>query len=477
MNTEKKTVWRKKAILIYIGLLIYTVIFFAVAGEDVNYKTRAQSAPEAVDNIGEITEKTEIVQEFESEDYKITGLVINTSNYGHEELDGELHIGLYDSKGNRLEEAVKKVSELVNGENTLYFAKGIRNEGKNRYELRISGEGVKKDHSVTLQYGVKTEEESRLYINGEEKENAQLSISMIGKTADAFGPVFRWSVIALCAGIGMYLAYMMQAEKKGKMTFGMHLLNIFHEYRFLLEQLVMRDFKKRYKRSALGIMWSFINPLLVMLVQYFVFSFIFRSNTENYIVYLLSGITFFNYYSECTNNGLLSVTSNAPLITKVYVPKYIYPISTVLTMSINFVISLILLALVCMMTGVMPTRYLLMFPYAVMCIIILNVGATLILASGMVFFRDVQFIYSVFMTLLSYATPLFWNLNMMPEWVRKILMINPLCAIVTFARSCLLSPGYPGSMVALLCLVIPAVILILGGYVFRKTQDSFVLYI
>ena len=477
MKEERKTVWRKKAILGYILLLVYGVIFFLVAGEDIDYKTRANTAPEAVDNIGEIVNNTDVVQVFESEDYKITGLVISTSNYGHEEVKGDLHIGLYDSKGNKLQEIVKKSSELVNGENTVYFPEGVRNEGKNEYEIRISAEGTAKDHSVTVQYGVKTEEETKLYINGEEKKNAQLTVSVIGKTKDVFGPVFRWIVIAVTAGLGIYLVYMMNAEKKGKMTFGMHMLNIFHEYNFLLEQLVMRDFKKRYKRSALGIMWSFINPLLVMLVQYFVFSFIFRSNTENYIVYLLTGIAFFNYYSECTNNGLLSITSNASLITKVYVPKYIYPISTVLTMTINFGISLILLALVALMTGVMPTVYLLMFPYAILCIAILNVGATLILAAGMVFFRDVQFIYSVFMTLLSYATPLFWNLTMMPEWVRKILMINPLCAIITFARSCLLNPGYPGSMVTLLCLVVPTLILILGGYVFKKTQDSFVLYI
>ena len=119
----------------------------------------------------------------------------------------------------------------------------------------------------------------------------------------------------------------------------MKLIHAFSRYRFLIQQLVSRDFKTKYKRSVLGIVWSFLNPLLTMLVQYVVFSTLFKSSIPHYPAYLLSGIVLFNFFSETTTVGMTSITANAPLITKVYVPKYIYPLTRMLSSTINVALS------------------------------------------------------------------------------------------------------------------------------------------
>ena len=155
------------------------------------------------------------------------------------------------------------------------------------------------------------------------------------------------------------------------------------------------------------------------------------------IVYLIIGITFFNFYSEATNGGSLSIITNASLIKKVYVPKYIYPLSQVFSASINFGISLILMFGVALVNGLMPNIYFLLIPFAMLSIFILNTGVALLLATGMTFFRDVQFIYNVFMTALTYATPMFWDMSMIPDKYNWIFKINPLAVkIITRLQQC-----------------------------------------
>lgn len=233
----------------------------------------------------------------------------------------------------------------------------------------------------------------------------------------------------------------------------------------------------RYKRSALGILWSFVNPLLTMIVQFFVFTLVFKSAIPNYIVYLIIGITFFNFYSEATNGGSLSIITNASLIKKVYVPKYIYPLSQVFSASINFGISLILMFGVALVNGLTPNIYFLLIPFAMLSIFILNTGVALLLATGMTFFRDVQFIYNVFMTALTYATPMFWDMSMIPDKYNWIFKINPLADIIIFVRNIVLNNMYPGTDLVVLMIVFPVFFLMIGIHVFRKNQDKFILYI
>ena len=164
-------------------------------------------------------------------------------------------------------------------------------------------------------------------------------------------------------------------------------------------------------------------------------------------------------------------------IKKVYVPKYIYPISQVLSAAINFGISLILMFSISFITGIRPNMYMLLIPYAIICVFMLNIGVSLLLCTGMTFFNDVQFIYSVLLTALNYATPMFWDISMIPSKYLWIFKLNPMADIIIFVREVMMNNRYPGSDVAILMFIIPLFFLVVGVHVFRKNQDKFILYI
>ncbi|MBR4768900.1 MAG: ABC transporter permease, partial [Lachnospiraceae bacterium] len=172
-----------------------------------------------------------------------------------------------------------------------------------------------------------------------------------------FYAVYGIVVLLIAGAVLIWFVRMRRCERAGKMTLGLKIFHTIHKYRFLLEQLVTRDFKIKYKRSVLGVFWSFLNPLLMMVVQYVVFSHLLniRGDIEHYAIYLLSGIVIWNGFNDCANQSMRSITGNAHLITKVYVPKYIYPISKVLSATINVVLSMVPLLLVTLIYGLFAT--------------------------------------------------------------------------------------------------------------------------
>lgn len=369
------------------------------------------------------------------------------------------------------------LKEAINGENTITFDEPVSvNEGE-EYTITITSNGCDTGNAVTVYYGISEEECTSLNAKDVDLKERQLLCVVNGKVQEPLGWVLTVVVVAFLVGLGIYIIHVLKSAKKGKMTIGMAIMDAYHQYSFLLQQLVSREFKVRYKRSVLGIMWSFVNPLLTMLVQFVVFTLVFKSAIPHYIVYLLIGITFFNFYSEATMGGLVSIITNASLIKKVYVPKYIYPLSQILSSCINFGISLLLMFSVALLNGLYPNVYMLLIPFAIVSIFTLNVGVALLLATGMTFFRDVQFIYNVFMTALTYATPMFWDMSMIPDKYNWFFKINPLADIIIFVRSIILDNIYPGTDLVLLMIMIPLIFLLIGINVFRKNQDKFILYI
>ena len=180
--------------------------------------------------------------------------------------------------------------------------------------------------------------------------------------------------------------------------------------------------------------WSFLNPLLTMCVQYFVFSTLFKSDIPNYAVYLLIGIVTFNFFSEACGMALGSIVGNAPLITKVYMPKYIYPMSSV----VNLGISLIPLFLVSTLTGVPFNKSVFLSLYFLCCVIIFSLGLGLLLSTSMVIFRDTQFLWGVLSMIWMYATPIFYPESILPEEFRFMLNINPIYHFLRNTRICIL---------------------------------------
>lgn len=292
--------------------------------------------------------------------------------------------------------------------------------------------------------------------------------------ADAV-PVILFTVLLLTAfSYGIYVFLM---ERQGKGTLAGNAVRGLVRYEFLLRQLVARDFKTKYKRSVLGMLWSLLNPLLTMTVQYIVFSRLFRFEIRNYPVYLLSGIVFFNYMSDATSQGLMSIVSNASLINKVYVPKYIYPFSRVLSCGVNFLLSLVALYIMIIYTGMRITVNHIFVIYGVACTFIFTLGATFFLSALMVFFRDVQFLYGVFLQMWIYLTPLFYPESILPEWVMRIVEFNPMYHFIRFVRIIILNGTLPEFKAWVFCAVFAVLPFIAGYWVFRKLQGRFILYI
>ena len=265
--------------------------------------------------------------------------------------------------------------------------------------------------------------------------------------------------------------------QKGKRSYVVNVVIAVQKYGFLIRQLVSRDFKTKYKRSILGVFWSFLNPLLMMSVQYFIFSNIFKSDIPDFAAYLLIGTVMFNFFTESCGMALTSILGNASLITKVYMPKYIYPLTRVLSSLINLAISLIPLVIVCLATGIHFRKSAVLALFFLACLVTFCLGFGLLLSTSMVFFRDTQFLWGVLSMMWMYATPIFYPESILPEEFRFILQINPLYHFMQNTRMCVLDGLSPEPAIYVQCFLIALVALLIGALVFHKNQDKFVLYL
>ena len=249
------------------------------------------------------------------------------------------------------------------------------------------------------------------------------------------------------------------------------------KYRFLLGQLVARDFKTKYKRSVLGVLWSMLNPLLTMAVQYIIFVNLFRWEIDNYAVYLLIGTVAFNFFSEATQSALTSVTGSASLITKVYIPTYVFPLSKVLSSCINLMFSTLALYVIVFIQGVPLNFYHLLIPLLYVFLVAFSMGIGMILASLMVYFRDIQFLYGVIITLWMYLTPLFYPVSIIPDNLFGIYRLNPMYQYVTFFRTLVLDASLPALEQWLFCFGYAVLFLVIGSLIFKKMKKNFILYV
>ena len=353
--------------------------------------------------------------------------------------------------------------------------------------LQVSSPDAQPGNAITLYYcnsvdlarGViplQLEENQKVRVNGQAYDGI-LCYGLSGWSQSQLGSVLRIVIMVALLLCGVYLVYNIYMYKQGKTTFALRALHFIQKNLFLLQQLVTRDFNAKYKRSALGVIWSFFNPLLTMLVQYVVFSTLFSSGVDNYVVFLFSGIVVYSFFSEATTFILTSIVDNTALISKVHTHKLIFPISRVLSAGINFGISFSLLLLITLISGTPIQASIFFVPYAIVCLMLFALGLGLILASVMVFFRDIQFIYGVLITILMYLTPIFYPASALPNAVQLLFKFNPIYHILTFVRSCLIDGNYPGIDCTLSCFLSAVFFLLVGSYVFRKTQNNFTFYL
>ena len=267
-------------------------------------------------------------------------------------------------------------------------------------------------------------------------------------------------------------------------------VKVLGRYRFFLVDLVGRDIKTKYRRSTLGVLWSVLNPLLMMCVLTAVFSKVLRVGVDDlgyiggYPLFYLTGYVMFNFISESTNFSLVSILNNAGLIKKVYMPKYVFPLEkccyAFINMCLSFVAFIIVFlfflikgditvstSMLTMLLAIVPMIYIFFFAF----------GLSLFVSATAVFFRDVLHLWSVFLSLWMYASPIIYPLETLPEWLRSILRINPLTHYIDYFRAVLIQGRIPGLEENLICILFSLAALGLGIVTFRKRQDKFILYI
>lgn len=251
----------------------------------------------------------------------------------------------------------------------------------------------------------------------------------------------------------------------------------FLKFRPLLNELVSRDIKIKYRRSVLGVLWTLLNPLLMMIVLSVVFSNLFKFDVENFPLYLLSGQIVFNFYSESTSSAMSSITGNAALIKKVYVPKYLFVFSRIFSSFINLMASYTALILVMIATRSELHWTVILSIVPLLLLVMFSLGVGMILSAITVKFRDIMHLYSVFLTALTYLTPVIYPMSILPGWLYKIVMLNPLTNILMMFRDVMLNNRIFSISQLFVGVVETAIVIVLGFYVFYKNQDQFILNI
>ena len=265
-----------------------------------------------------------------------------------------------------------------------------------------------------------------------------------------------------------------------------------YKYRFLMQEIVRKNVKLQYRNSFLGIFWTFLQPLLTMIVLVFIFGTIFGKSNDGvvcYPVFLLTGRLIYEFFTQSTKRAMRSIRGSASVIQKVYVPKYIYPLSNVLSTFVTFLISLLVLVVVMgffLIKGnypdlhLSPYIFLSIVPILILCVLCLGVG--LILSVLNVFFKDIEYIYDVVCMMLFYVTPVMYKLETlhrsgMNDIVMRILMLNPLYSIIEMFRSCVLYCEMWNWNHFIYAIASSLIILVFGVIIFYKKQDKFILHI
>ena len=249
------------------------------------------------------------------------------------------------------------------------------------------------------------------------------------------------------------------------------------KYQFLFEELVKRDFKKKYKRTVLGMAWSLLSPLLMLLVMRLVFTQFFGATMEHYTTYLFCGNLIFACFSESTGLGMTSLLENADIFSKVNVPKYLFLLSKNIQGLINFGLTLCVFFLFCVLDGITFTWKLILLVYPVCCLILFNIGVGLILSALFMFFRDIQYLWSVFTQLLMYMSAIFYTIDHYSYAVQCLFLANPIYLFIRYFRKIVIDATIPTVWFHLLMLADVVIVLALGCWMYKKYNHKFLYYI
>lgn len=466
-------------------LLAFLAVFYISCGQALYIRKSGGTVEEfgATNDTGDLTAGRVAAQVYTSQMDILDAVGVMVTNYGQPRTDA-LHVRIEDAADGRLlAEETFPAQDL--GEGTYVYVRPkqeVRLQRGQQVRILCSSDGTPGNapmicyHTQNMLEQEDVAQGASFSIDGEMLPGT-MCIAVQGRDLVWTGPNYWKLVLAAVCLTGCLYVVAAFRYAAGKFSFLFQAGGVLKKYRFLIRQLVARDFKVRYKRSVLGVLWSFLNPLLTMSVQYFVFSQLFKSDIDNYPVYLLSGLVVFNFFGEGVGQALGSIIGNASLITKVYIPKYIYPVTRVLSSGINLLMSLVPLVIVAVLTGESITKAYLLLPYILLCVVAFTIGLGMILAAGMTFFRDVQFLWGIINMLWMYLTPLFYPVSIVPDGFRQVILQNPMYGYVHAVRTIVMDGVAPQPIAFFQCTLTAAGMLLVGIFVFKKSQDQFIFYI
>ena len=253
-------------------------------------------------------------------------------------------------------------------------------------------------------------------------------------------------------------------------------LSVFASNRFLFEELVKRDFEHKYKRTILGMAWSVLSPLLTLLVMKLVFTQFFGRTTPHYTIYLFAGTIVLSFFKEATNNGMTSMISNASVLNKINVPKYLFLFSKNVSSLVNFSLTLIIFFVFCIFDSITFHWGFFLLIYPIACLVILNLGVGMVLSAMYVFFRDTKYLYSVFLTLLTYVSAIFYRVDSFPPLVQRFFLLNPVYVYIKYIRTVVIDGMVPSLQYHALCLLYAFLAACVGALFYKRYNRKFVYY-
>lgn len=257
---------------------------------------------------------------------------------------------------------------------------------------------------------------------------------------------------------------------------GVGFLRRLGEHKFLFTELVKRDFKKKYKRTYLGMLWSVLSPLLTLLVMRLVFTRFFGRGMGHYTTFLFCGNIVFSFFSDATSGGMGSLMGNASIFSKINVPKYLFLLSRTVSSLINFGLTFLIFIVFCIIDGVAITLSFFSLIIPIVCLTVFNLGVGLILSAMFVFFRDIQYLWSVFTTLLMYVSAIFYDPAQF-EGFERLFLLNPVYVYIKYFRIAVLGGYMPSIQYHLLTVGYALLALGVGALIYKKCNHKFLYYV
>ena len=247
--------------------------------------------------------------------------------------------------------------------------------------------------------------------------------------------------------------------------------------RFLLTELIKRDFIKKYKRTTLGILWSALAPLLLLITMDLVFGTFFGNKLPHYTIYLFSGLLLFNYFSGITRNSMTVLYNSAPIYSKVPVPKLYFLISRNVAHFIDFLVSLVLYFVFVAIDGIAFKTNFLLLIYPIVCLFFINFGICMLLSSLYIFLHDISYLWPVICRVIMYSSAIFYDVSILPGTLRRLLQCNPLYMCIDYFRQLVIHSTVPSASYHVILFVMTLLCLAIGGFTYYISRDKIVLYV